>query len=142
MIDAFSPPAIAKGATCTYRWRAGWDEHELRLMPVPGTAGRPYLFGAETRDAGRGPRLPHLATPVTQALWAHVMGANPVRRTARSCTPSKRLMGRHYGPGGFLERINSSPILAAVAGGDDGAVPAALRNRVGVRGARRTALDR
>ena len=28
-----------------YKWRADDSEHELRLVPVPGTGGNPYLFG-------------------------------------------------------------------------------------------------
>ena len=30
-----------------YRWRAAGDDHELRLVWVPGTRGTPYLFGRE-----------------------------------------------------------------------------------------------
>jgi hypothetical protein len=30
-----------------YRWRAGGDDHELRLVWVPGTDSAPYLFGRE-----------------------------------------------------------------------------------------------
>ncbi len=33
--------------TMHYKGRAGDAEHELRLVPVAGTAGRPYLFGGE-----------------------------------------------------------------------------------------------
>jgi hypothetical protein len=29
----------------SYKWRASDSEHELRLVPVTGTGGRPYLFG-------------------------------------------------------------------------------------------------
>jgi hypothetical protein len=59
----------------TYKWRADDADHELRLVPVPGTKGKPYLFGA---DRNRRPIEVgdfHIAiTPVTQALWMHVMG--------------------------------------------------------------------
>jgi len=29
----------------SYKWRASDSEHELRLVPVTGTSGQPYLFG-------------------------------------------------------------------------------------------------
>ncbi len=32
--------------TLSYEWWAGGAEYELRLVPVAGTAGMPYLFGA------------------------------------------------------------------------------------------------
>lgn len=103
----------------SYRWRAGDDEHELQLVPVPGTGGRPYLFGAGTRRLPVEVRDFYIATtPVTQELWTHVMGSNPAVRPDRRC-PVENVSWDHITqPGGFLERINASPILAAVAGSD------------------------
>jgi formylglycine-generating enzyme required for sulfatase activity len=59
-----------------------------------------------------------LSTPVTQALWTHVMGSNPAERVEYS-HPVENVSWDHIaGPGGFLDHINSSEILAAVAGSD------------------------
>lgn len=48
-----------------YKWLANGDEHELRLVAVAGTAGQPYLFGAE-------PHRRPIEVPVRrslQCLW-------------------------------------------------------------------------
>ena len=65
----------------TYRWNAEDGEHELGLVRVAGTDSTPFLFGGgpkrrpvEVKDFYIG------ATPVTQALWRHLMGSNPSRR--------------------------------------------------------------
>ena len=102
-----------------YAWRAGDDEHELRLAHVPGTNGAPYLFGAGPHRRPIEVRAFHIATtPVTQALWLHVMGANPAARPDLRC-PVENVSWEHVTErGGFLERINASAILPAVAGGD------------------------
>ena len=98
----------------TFRFRDGEGEHELKLVPVPGTNGTPYLFGAGPR------RIPieicdfHIAsTPVTQALWRHVMGSNPAARTAAR-SPIENVSWD--GATDFIERINVSEIRRAVAG--------------------------
>jgi formylglycine-generating enzyme required for sulfatase activity len=101
----------------TYEWRDGGAQHELRLVRVPGTGGTPYLFGA---GPGRRPievRDFHIAsTPVTQALWMRVMGSNPAVRFDLRC-PVENVSWDHItGAGGFLDRLNSSEILAALAG--------------------------
>jgi formylglycine-generating enzyme required for sulfatase activity len=106
-------------ADSCYKWRAAHAEHELRLVPVPGTAGRPYVFGAEPN------RRPIefrdfflMSTPVTQALWTHVMGSNPVVRN-QPRNPVTEVSWIHItAPGGFLDRINASGIRVAVAGDD------------------------
>lgn len=105
--------------TLSYKWRAGDDEHELRLVPVPGTAGRPYPFGARANSRPIEIRDFHLmTTSVTQALWTHVMGSNPAKLdSARH--PVENVSWNHITEaGGFLDRINASEILAAVAGPD------------------------
>src|SRR5882672_2547829 len=69
-------------STLTYEFRAGDAEHELRLVPVPGTKGTPYLFGAGPNRRPIEVRDFHIAiTPVTQALWMHVMGSNTAERS-------------------------------------------------------------
>jgi len=102
-----------------YKWQASGAEHELRLVPVPGTAGTPYLFGAEPNRRPIAIRDFFLMpTPVTQALWTHVMGSNPVGRN-QPRNPVTEVSWNHItGPGGFLDRINASAIRVAVAGDD------------------------
>jgi len=105
--------------TLTYTWRAGNAEHELRLVPVPGTAGRPYLFGADPNRQPIEIRAFHMmSTPVTQALWAQVMGSNPSKRQEPRHPVENVSWDQIAGPGGFLDRINASGILAAVSGSD------------------------
>lgn len=103
----------------TYAWHADDGDHEVHLVEVPGTNGNPYLFGADPHRRPIEIRDFHIGnTPVTQALWMHVMGTNPAARVAPRC-PVENVSWDHINePGGFLERINSSEILAAVAGGD------------------------
>lgn len=105
-----------------YGWRTGNVDHEARFIRVPGTNAQPYRFGA-------GPSRPEIKipsfyigeTPVTQALWEHVMGSNPSVR-AGPRLPVDNVSWHHItGPNGFLERINASPILAALIETDRGA---------------------
>jgi formylglycine-generating enzyme len=119
----------------TYTWHADDGEHELRMMPVPGTASEPWL--AEAREAGEGGpylfgagdhRHPveirgfHMSsTPVTQALWTHVMGSNPAVR-AGPRLPIENVSWEHIRQrDGFLDRINASGVLATI-GGTDGSL--------------------
>ncbi len=104
-----------------YQWRDGDAQHELRIVGVPGTAGSPFLFGngthrrpIEVRDFSIG------TTPVTQALWLHVMGSNPARRPDLRCPVENVSWDQITGAGGFLDRINSSEILTALAGPGSG----------------------
>ena len=103
-----------------YEWRAeDGGVHELAMVRVPGTARDSYLFGAGAnrtpiaiRDFAIG------ATQVTQALWQQVMGANPAKRPGPR-HPVENVSWHHITqPGGFLDRINAGPILAAVTEGD------------------------
>jgi formylglycine-generating enzyme required for sulfatase activity len=62
----------------TYNWKDGSADREIRFASVPGTAGKPFLFGRP--PATRSIELSDffvMTTPVTQALWSHVMGSNP-----------------------------------------------------------------
>jgi formylglycine-generating enzyme required for sulfatase activity len=103
----------------TYRWQDGGIVHELRLVRVAGTDGRPYLFGAgPNRRPVEVPEFHIGATPVTQALWSHVMGSNPSARQAWRHPVENVSWNQVSGPGGFLERINASDILPALAGDD------------------------
>jgi formylglycine-generating enzyme len=103
----------------SYTWHAADGEHELRLVPVPGTAGTPYLFGAGANRHPVGIRDFYMAsTPVTQACWAHVMGSNPAARGG-SRLPVENVSWEHIAQrGGFLDRINASGVLASMTGID------------------------
>jgi hypothetical protein len=100
-----------------YRLRVGAADHELRLVHVPGTNGTPYLFGAGPQRRPIEIGSFHIATtPVTQALWLHVMGANPAKWPDLRC-PVENVSWEHITQsGGFLDRINASAVLTAVAG--------------------------
>lgn len=103
----------------TYKWRAADGEYELRLVPVPGTAGRPFLFGAEPHRRPIEVRDFFLmTTPVTEALWTHVMGSNPAERNQPQHPVTNVSWNHTTRPHGFLDRINASAILTAVAGAD------------------------
>jgi formylglycine-generating enzyme required for sulfatase activity len=105
--------------------RFAWDDaigrHELVLAWVPGTGGTPYGFGN-----GHHRRPIELAgffiatTPVTQALWARVMGENPALHRDPRCPVENVSWERITGPGGFLDHLNAGEALAAVAAGDAG----------------------
>src|SRR5688500_17140769 len=97
-----------RSGTLSYRWRAGNDEHELSLLPVPGTEGRPFLFGPEPKRKPVEVRGFHMMrTPVTQAFWTHVMGANPSGRDEPR-HPVTNVSWEHImARDGFLDRLNS-----------------------------------
>lgn len=115
---SFSQKAYAEEVTTrTYEWRAGGTQHILQLVRVPGTDGKPFLFGGGPHRRPIEVREFNVATtPVTQALWAHVLGSNPaVRPEPRA--PVENVSWNHITePGGFLDRINASAILPALAG--------------------------
>jgi formylglycine-generating enzyme required for sulfatase activity len=100
-----------------YTWRAGSDEHELRLVDVAGTNGTPYQFASGPNRRPVSVRDLYIgATPVTQALWLHVMGANPARRPDLRCPAENVSWNDITGSGGFLDRINSNDILSSLGG--------------------------
>jgi formylglycine-generating enzyme required for sulfatase activity len=105
--------------TRSYRWHADGSEHELRLVWLPGTKNRPYPFG---RVPG-GPAISVQgffigATPVTQALWHHVMGSNPATRLDLRCPVDNVSWEDITASGGFLDKLNSGEVLEAVTGGE------------------------
>jgi formylglycine-generating enzyme required for sulfatase activity len=102
-------------AALTYEWSDGRETHLLRLVSVRGTSGTPYLFGAgqqrrpiEVADFHIG------STPVTQALWQHVMRANPAVQPGPHRPVENVSWHAICGPGGFLERINAGSIRCAL----------------------------
>jgi len=125
--------------TLRYQWRADDGEHALELAPVAGTPGTPYLFGAAPN---RHPVAIHdfhvTTTPITQALWTHVMGANPSGEYHPRRPVDSVSWNAIAGPGGFLDRINASPIRLAVGIFRRRAVSSAVGSGMGVRGTRRT----
>ena len=101
----------------SYKWRAEDGDHLLELVPVAGTNGAPYLFGsAPNRRAIDIGDFCIMSTPVTQALWRHVIGAAP----SSAYHPDRPVDSISWdgitGSGGFLERINSIAILRSVSG--------------------------
>jgi hypothetical protein len=95
-------------STIRYNWNDGDVDHVFDMVHVEGTNGCPYGFGVD--DAVRSIEVQSffIATvPVTQALWAHVMGGdNPsVGRGAR--LPLENVSWDEITPpGGFLHRLN------------------------------------
>ena len=100
-------------------WHGPTGEHELALAWIPGTSSTPYAFGHGPQR--RSMTLPGFflsTTPVTQALWLHIMGANPAAHPDPRC-PIENVSWEHVtAPGGFLDRLNASDALSAVAAGD------------------------
>jgi formylglycine-generating enzyme required for sulfatase activity len=100
----------------SYAWSEGGGEHTIRLVPVEGTGGKPFLFGAGDRRIPIEIRGFHLlATPVTQELWTHVMGSNPSKHPAARHPVENVSWDQITGPGGFLERINAGDVLRGLA---------------------------
>src|SRR5262249_3375070 len=93
--------------TITYEWTVGTG-YSLHLVHVPGTLGKPYSFGHG--DAVRSIGLEDFfigTTPVTQALWMHVMGdnSNPAIRRGADLPVENVSWNRITQPGGFLDCI-------------------------------------
>jgi formylglycine-generating enzyme required for sulfatase activity len=95
----------------TYRWTSDDGEHALEMVRVEGTGNRPYQFG--DGDQSRLVEVPEFwlsTVPVTQALWLHVMGDNPALGRGKHRPLENVSWDAIMQPGGFLARINESPI--------------------------------
>jgi sulfatase modifying factor 1 len=91
----------------------------IDLVRVPDTNGTPYLFGEEPYQRPINVRdFLISSTPVTQALWIQVMGSNPAERQELNAPVENVSWNDITGFDGFLDRINSSEILASAAHGD------------------------
>lgn len=101
--------------------RYTWDTRDgsgvLELAYVTGTHGEPYSFGdgigtrpVEVQDFFIG------TLPVSQALWIHVIGpdANPSVRKRPNLPVENVSWDEITQAGGFLNRLNESPIRAAM----------------------------
>jgi formylglycine-generating enzyme required for sulfatase activity len=104
-----------------FAWHGPAGPEVLVLAPVPGTSGTPYLFGHGARRQAV-EILPFYigTTPVTQSLWQFVMGTNPAIRQDPRCPVENVSWTSITEPGGFLDRLNASDVLAAATGGDRG----------------------
>ena len=101
--------------TLSYKWQDAGSEHELRLVRVPGTKGAAFPFGPEPGQRPIQIRDFYMATtPATQALWVRVMGSNPAVRADLRCPAENVSWDQITGANGFLDRINSSDIHAAL----------------------------
>jgi sulfatase modifying factor 1 len=104
------------------RVRQTWDsdgkQNALELVHVQGTQGCPFLFGDGNHKRPIEVQNFFLATiPVTQALWAYVMGpqSNPSYRRGEQLPVENVSWDQVTGREGFLSSINAGPVLDAVA---------------------------
>src|SRR5262245_27540820 len=103
-------------ADLRYRFDSGGEAHSLDMIFVAGTRGRAYLFGDTSASLAVEIEEFFIARfPVTQALWTHVMCDNPAvvrgdRRPVENVSWTEVTRA-----GGFLDRINASPILAQLS---------------------------
>jgi len=100
-----------------YRWNADGTDHAFELVRVEGTRGRPCSLGdgaelqpVEVQDFFIG------TTPVTQALWTHVVSAdgNPAINRGADLPVEDVSWDEITRPGGFLDRLNEGPVRAAI----------------------------
>src|SRR5579859_4393819 len=101
-----------------YRWESGEALHVFELSYVRGTNGDPYIFGEG--DASRPMEVGEFwiaTTPVTQALWTHVMGdgTNPAVGQRPRWPVENVSWDELHRPGGFLDRVNASDIRARLS---------------------------
>src|SRR5437762_12731128 len=100
-------------APLRYTWNAAGTDHVFDLIYVAGTHGRPYPFGEPAN--GRAVEVQNFyigTTPVTQALWTHVMGAdaNPAKHRGMELPREHVSWEQITRANGFLDRINESPV--------------------------------
>ncbi len=101
----------------TYRWVAEGIAHRFDLVRVKGTDGQPYAFGDGPGSRPLSVQEFFIGTvPVTQALLTHVGGAcgNPVLHRGADLPVENISWDDIVRRDGFLERINRSPIRAAI----------------------------
>ena len=102
--------------TLSYKWSSEGSEHALQLRYVSGTNGKPFLFGRGSNRKPIGVSDFYMATtPVTQALWLHVMGSNPAVYRDPNRPVENVSWNQLTEPGGFLDRLNASEILKTIS---------------------------
>src|SRR5688572_30099015 len=99
-------------STLRYTWNDGDADRAFESVHVAGTGGRPYGFGEGDDVRAIEVRDFWIATvPVTQALWAHVMGGdNPSVRRGAALPLENVSWDEVTRPGGFLDRLNASTV--------------------------------
>jgi formylglycine-generating enzyme required for sulfatase activity len=129
MIDTRTSTQEPPMRALRYSWNTHDTGHAFDLVYVEGTNGRPYFFGdgadrplVEVQDFFIG------TVPVTQALWAHVVGVeiNPAVHRGAEFPLENVSRDEITRRGGFLDRINDSPVRVSTTVG----------GRVGVRSGR------
>jgi formylglycine-generating enzyme len=102
--------------TRRYSWRAGGAEYDVSFVRVEGTGGSPYLFGAGPKQCPISIGAFYImSTPVTQAFWRQVMGANIATRNGPLWPVTHISWDQIAGENGFLQRINAGEIGPALA---------------------------
>ena len=99
-----------------YSWSAGDINRVFDFAFVEGTHGHPYAFGGEIDSQPVEIQDFFIATvPVTQALWTHVLSAeaNPSAHQGPDLPIENVSWNDITRDGGFLDRINRSPIHAS-----------------------------
>lgn len=108
--------------TVSYRWHDSGRTYECTLARVPGTSGVPYNFGEPSASIQVDVGAFYIGTvPVTQALWSHVTGSNPAINRHSTFPVENVSWDSITMTGGFLQKLNDSPVLAALReeiGGD------------------------
>lgn len=100
-----------------YCWTDANGDHVFELVHVRGTHGAPYSFGEPVRSLLVDvPDFLVAAVPVTQHLWAHIMGAhaNPAVNRGPDLPLENVSWDDLTQADGFLERINTSAVAAAI----------------------------
>jgi len=104
----------------TYSWNAVDGRHTFDLAFLRGTHAQPYPFGE--RAGGRPVEVQDFligTVPVTQALWIHIAGpdANPAAHQGTDLPLENLSWDEITRPGGFLDRVNESPVRTAILAG-------------------------
>ncbi len=100
--------------TVTYNWKSGDEIHAFKLVFVRGTHGLPFSFGEAVKRSINIQDFFIGTVPVIQALWTHVMRPNPSAREGADLPLENVSWDEIRRPGGFLDRINESPLRTAV----------------------------
>jgi len=100
-----------------YHFRYGDTIHTLTLVFVQGTGSNSFLFGTEDNKQPITIKPFYIgAYTVTQALWQHIMGSDEKRAQYNTGNhPAEHVSWYDItANNGFLERINSSIIMAGM----------------------------